>query len=113
MRILPVKTLSQVFSSTLRNAINDEPIAHFLLPGGALVSIEDERISKRVQWSRVFHRNHPRLEILLVVFRVLLTYKVRLVITPEDGTDPVEILIPKWRQLNVFMANKCRRGDNF
>ncbi|MEZ1842577.1 hypothetical protein QVM62_32660, partial [Pseudomonas putida] len=28
--------------------------------------------------------------------------KRRLVITPNDGSDPYEELIPKWRHLNVF-----------
>ena len=40
--LLAGKDLKPGFSSTLRAmAITDEPIAHFLLPGGALVSIED------------------------------------------------------------------------
>ncbi|MBU6955819.1 MULTISPECIES: DNA-directed RNA polymerase subunit beta' [unclassified Hahella] len=37
--------------------------------------------------------------------------KKRLVITPTDNTDPFEILIPKWRQLNVFEGESVERGE--
>ncbi|MFE8073436.1 DNA-directed RNA polymerase subunit beta' [Marinobacteraceae bacterium S3BR75-40.1] len=36
--------------------------------------------------------------------------KKRLVITPKDG-DPYEVLIPKWRQLNVFEGETVERGE--
>ncbi|RMF18869.1 MAG: DNA-directed RNA polymerase subunit beta', partial [Gammaproteobacteria bacterium] len=36
--------------------------------------------------------------------------KKRLVITPKDG-DPVETLIPKWRQLNVFEGETVEKGE--
>ncbi len=35
----------------------------------------------------------------------------RLVITPVDGSDPYEEMIPKWRQLNVFEGERVERGD--
>ncbi|MDX1590060.1 MAG: DNA-directed RNA polymerase subunit beta', partial [Oleiphilaceae bacterium] len=36
--------------------------------------------------------------------------KKRLVITPKDG-DPYEVLIPKWRQMNVFEGETVERGE--
>ena len=37
--------------------------------------------------------------------------KKRLVITPNDGTDPYEELIPKWRHLNVFEGEQVTQGE--
>jgi DNA-directed RNA polymerase subunit beta' len=37
--------------------------------------------------------------------------KKRLVITPHDGTDPYEALIPKWRQMNVFEGEQVDKGE--
>ena len=37
--------------------------------------------------------------------------KKRLVITPTDGADPYEELIPKWRHLNVFEGEKVEKGE--
>ena len=37
--------------------------------------------------------------------------KRRLVISPADGSDPYEEMIPKWRQLNVFEGEMVERGD--
>ena len=37
--------------------------------------------------------------------------KKRLVITPQDGSDPHEELIPKWRHLNVFEGEQVERGE--
>ena len=37
--------------------------------------------------------------------------KVRLVITPDDGADAHEELIPKWRQLNVFEGESVEKGE--
>src|SRR5699024_8295942 len=37
--------------------------------------------------------------------------KRRLVITPIDGGDPHEEMIPKWRQLNVSEGEQVERGD--
>jgi len=36
--------------------------------------------------------------------------KKRLVITPKDG-DPYEVLIPKWRQMNVFEGETVEKGE--
>ncbi|HXK00551.1 MAG TPA: DNA-directed RNA polymerase subunit beta' [Buchnera sp. (in: enterobacteria)] len=37
--------------------------------------------------------------------------KRRLIITPIDGSDIYEEMIPKWRQLNVFEGERVERGD--
>jgi len=37
--------------------------------------------------------------------------KKRLIITPTDGGEPYEELIPKWRQLNVFEGEQVVRGE--
>src|SRR5690606_38750030 len=37
--------------------------------------------------------------------------KRRLVITPNDGTEQYEELIPNWRQLNVFEGVQVSRGE--
>jgi len=37
--------------------------------------------------------------------------KVRLVITPDNGSEAHEELIPKWRQLNVFEGEKVQAGE--
>ncbi|MBT82447.1 MAG: DNA-directed RNA polymerase subunit beta' [Alteromonadaceae bacterium] len=37
--------------------------------------------------------------------------KKRLVITPKDGADAYEEMIPKWRQLNVFEGESVERGE--
>ena len=37
--------------------------------------------------------------------------KKRLVITPKDGSDPYEALIPKYRQLNVFEGETVEKGE--
>jgi DNA-directed RNA polymerase subunit beta' len=119
-------------------AITDEPIAHFLLPGGALVSLEDgtnieagsvvARIPQESSKTRditgglprvadLFEARKPKESSILAEISGHVSFgketkgKVRLVITPEDGTDPVEILIPKWRQLNVFDGEQVQKGE--
>ncbi|XBC41296.1 MAG: DNA-directed RNA polymerase subunit beta' [Buchnera aphidicola (Nurudea yanoniella)] len=37
--------------------------------------------------------------------------KRRLIITPYDGGNPYEEMIPKWRQLNVFEGERIEKGD--
>jgi len=37
--------------------------------------------------------------------------KKRLVITPTDGADVYEELIPKWRHLNIFEGEKVEKGE--
>ena len=37
--------------------------------------------------------------------------KIRLVITPQDGSDPIQTLIPKWRQINIFDGEEVAKGE--
>ncbi len=37
--------------------------------------------------------------------------KRRLIITPAEGSEPYEELIPKWRQLNVYEGEQVERGE--
>jgi DNA-directed RNA polymerase subunit beta' len=37
--------------------------------------------------------------------------KRRIVITPHDGSDPFEIMIQKWRSLNVFEGETVEKGE--
>jgi len=37
--------------------------------------------------------------------------KKRLIITPSDNSDPYEVLIPKWRQMNVFEGEQVEKGE--
>ena len=37
--------------------------------------------------------------------------KRRLVITPTDGSDHYEVLIPKWRQMTVFEGESIEKGE--
>ena len=37
--------------------------------------------------------------------------KQRIVITPPNGDDPYEALIPKWRKINVFEGENVERGE--
>ena len=37
--------------------------------------------------------------------------KRRIVITPQDGSDPVEIMIQKWRNMNVFEGELVEKGE--
>ncbi|WP_344808317.1 DNA-directed RNA polymerase subunit beta' [Allohahella marinimesophila] len=37
--------------------------------------------------------------------------KKRLVISPTDNNEPYEVLIPKWRQLNVFDGEQVTKGE--
>ena len=37
--------------------------------------------------------------------------KKRLVITPKDGSEPYEELIPKWRHMNVFEGESVEKGE--
>jgi DNA-directed RNA polymerase subunit beta' len=86
----------------------------------------------------VFHKNRRKRVTSRVVCRVLLTCskrvslkntrflaeksgvvtfgketkgKHRLIITPDDGAEIYEELIPKWRQINVFEGERVARGE--
>ncbi len=112
--------------------------AQYFLPGKAIVQLEDGVQISSGDTRRVFLRNPAVPRISPVVCRALRTCskrvvrknpailaeiagivsfgketkgKRRLVITPVDGSDPYEEMIPKWRQLNVFEGERVERGD--
>ena len=117
---------------------NTDMPAQYLLPGGALCGLKDgasisvgdviARIPQESSKTRditgglprvadLFEARNPKEAAILaektgtVSFGKETKGKVRLVITPDDGGDTYEELIPKWRQLNVFEGEKVEKGE--
>ena len=111
--------------------------ARYPLPGGAVLSIEDNdkigvgdiiaRIPQEGSKTRditggmprvadLFEARKPKEPAILAEATGTVSFgketkgKRRLVITPGDG-DPVETLIPKWRQISVFDGEHVERGE--
>ncbi len=111
--------------------------AQYVLPGGALVMLESgvkvevgdvvARIPQEISKTRditgglprvadLFEARRPKEQAILAEATGTVSYgkdtkgKQRLVITTEDG-EQVEILIPKWRQINVFEGEHVVRGE--
>ncbi|HYW75309.1 MAG TPA: DNA-directed RNA polymerase subunit beta', partial [Gammaproteobacteria bacterium] len=111
--------------------------AQYVLPGGALVMLEDgaqvgvgdvvARIPQETSKTRditgglprvadLFEARRPKEQAILAEATGTVSYgkdtkgKQRLVITTEDG-EQVEMLIPKWRQINVFEGEHVVRGE--
>ena len=84
--------------------------AQYFLPGKAIVQLEDG-----VQI--LFEARRPKEPAILAEISGIISFgketkgKRRLVITPVDGSEPYEEMIPKWRQLNVFEGERVERGD--
>lgn len=118
-------------------ASSDMP-AHYFLPGQALVQLEDgieigigDVIARIPQASvgtkditgglprvaDLFEARKPKEAAILAEINGVVSFgketkgKRRLVITPLDGSDPYEEMIPKWRQLNVFEGEEVSCGD--
>jgi DNA-directed RNA polymerase subunit beta' len=112
--------------------------AQYLLPGGALLSIVDggqvkigdvvARIPQESATTKditgglprvadLFEARKPKEAAILAEVSGIVSYgketkgKNRLVITPTDGSDNYEELIPKWRVLNVFEGETVVKGD--
>ncbi|CAL4326103.1 DNA-directed RNA polymerase subunit beta' [Buchnera aphidicola] len=112
--------------------------AQYFLPGKAIVQLDDGvQISSGDTLARVpqesggtkditgglprvadlFEARRPKELAILAEISGIISFgketkgKRRLVITPVDGTDPYEEMIPKWRQLNVFEGERVERGD--
>ncbi|VFP78788.1 DNA-directed RNA polymerase subunit beta' [Candidatus Erwinia haradaeae] len=112
--------------------------AQYFLPGKAIVHLEDGmKISAGDTLARVpqesggtkditgglprvadlFEARRPKEPALLAEISGIISFgketkgKRRLVITPIDGSEPYEEMIPKWRQLNVFEGERVERGD--
>ena len=112
--------------------------AQYFLPGKAIVQLEDGvKISSGDTTARVpqesggtkditgglprvadlFEARRPKEPAILAEISGIVSFgketkgKRRLVITPVDGSEPYEEMIPKWRQLNVFEGERVERGD--
>jgi len=117
---------------------SDDPIASYQLQGGALVSLADgdtvgvgsviARMPQEGSKTRDITGGLPRVADLfearrpkgasiradisgVVSFGKETKGKNRLVITPTDGSDPFERLIPKERQLSVYEGEEVAKGD--
>jgi DNA-directed RNA polymerase subunit beta' len=112
--------------------------AHYLLPSDAIITIKDgdlvgvgdiiARIPREGSKTRditgglprvadLFEARKPKDPEILAEISGTVTFgketkgKRRLIITPADGTEPHEELIPKWRQLNVYEGEQVERGE--
>jgi len=112
--------------------------AQYFLPGKAIVQLDDGvEISSGDTLARVpqesggtkditgglprvadlFEARRPKELAILAEISGIISFgketkgKRRLVITPVDGKDAYEEMIPKWRQLNVFEGERVERGD--
>ena len=117
---------------------NTDMPAQYLLPGGSLSGLKDgaeigmgdviARIPQESSKTRditgglprvadLFEARNPKEAAILaektgtVSFGKETKGKVRLVITPDDGAEVYEELIPKWRQLNVFEGERVEKGE--
>ncbi len=115
----------------------DMPTQYFL-PGKAIVQLDDgvainagdtlARIPQESVGTKditgglprvadLFEARRPKEPAILAEISGIISFgketkgKRRLVITPLDGSDPYEEMIPKWRQLNVFEGEIVERGD--
>jgi DNA-directed RNA polymerase subunit beta' len=114
-----------------------EMLAHQALPANAILSVEDgqsigvgdviARVPQEGSKTRditgglprvadLFEARKPKEPAILAEATGLISFgketkgKRRLVITPEGG-DPVETLIPKWRNIGVFEGETVERGE--
>ncbi len=112
--------------------------AQYFLPGKAIVQLEDGiQISAGDTLARIpqesggtkditgglprvadlFEARRPKEPAILAEISGIISFgketkgKRRLVISPLDGSDTYEEMIPKWRQLNVFEGEIVERGD--
>ena len=112
--------------------------AQYLLPSKALVGVTDgaqvnvgdvlARIPQETSKTRditgglprvadLFEARRPKEASILAEISGTISFgketkgKRRLVITPNDGSNPYEELIPKWRHLNVFEGEQVNKGE--
>ncbi|RUO33989.1 DNA-directed RNA polymerase subunit beta' [Aliidiomarina soli] len=112
--------------------------AQYFLPGGAIVSLADgsevgigdtlARIPQEGSKTRditgglprvadLFEARKPKEPAILAEVTGTVSFgketkgKRRLIITPAEGGDHYEEMIPKWRQLNVFEGDQVSRGE--
>jgi DNA-directed RNA polymerase subunit beta' len=124
-------------SKELKLPGSDMPALYFL-PANALLSLEDgskvevgdliARIPQQRSKTRditgglprvadLFEARKPKEPAILAEISGLVSFgketkgKLRLVITPTDGSEPYEELIPKHRHLNVFEGESVEKGE--
>ena len=112
--------------------------AQYFLPGGAIVTVADgaevgigdvlARIPQESSKTRditgglprvadLFEARKPKEPAILAEISGAVSFgketkgKKRIVITPTDGSDVYEELIPKWRHLNIFEGEKVEKGE--
>jgi DNA-directed RNA polymerase subunit beta' len=112
--------------------------AQYFLPGKTIVQLEDglqisagdtlARLPQESGGTRditgglprvadLFEARRPKEPAILAEISGIISFgketkgKRRLVISPIDGSDAYEEMIPKWRQLNVFEGERVERGD--
>ncbi|RUO80167.1 DNA-directed RNA polymerase subunit beta' [Idiomarina tyrosinivorans] len=112
--------------------------AQYFLPGNAIVNLEDNaevkvgdtlaRIPQEGSKTRditgglprvadLFEARKPKEPAILAEITGTVSFgketkgKRRLIITPTDGGDQHEEMIPKWRQLNVFEGEQVQKGE--
>ena len=116
---------------------NSQVPAHYFLPANASVSVEDGQditigtvLAKMPQEGSknkditgglprvadLFEARKPKESAILAESTGVVSFgketkgKRRLVISPLDG-EPIETLIPKWRQINVFEGETIEKGE--
>ncbi|UVK76715.1 MAG: RNA polymerase subunit beta' [Sodalis sp. Fle] len=112
--------------------------AQYFLPGKTIVQLEDgakitggdtlARLPQETSGTKditgglprvadLFEARRPKEPAILAEINGIVSFgketkgKRRLVITPADGSNAYEEMIPKWRQLNVFEGERVERGD--
>ena len=112
--------------------------AHYFLPSGAIIGVDDgaqvgvgdeiARIPQESSKTRditgglprvadLFEARKPKDPAVLAEISGTVSFgkdtkgKQRLIITPGDGEEPHEELIPKWRQVIVFEGEHVERGE--
>ncbi len=112
--------------------------AQYFLPGKTIVQLEDgakitsgdtlARLPQETSGTKditsglprvadLFEARRPKEPAILAEITGIISFgketkgKRRLVISPLDGSDTYEEMIPKWRQLNVFEGECVERGD--
>jgi DNA-directed RNA polymerase subunit beta' len=120
------------------NIAGTEIPAHYFLPAGAIIALKDgaevgvgdaiARIPQESSKTRditgglprvadLFEARKPKESSILAEITGTVSFgketkgKQRLVITPTDGSDVYEELIPKWRHLTVFEGEHVEKGE--
>ena len=120
------------------NIVGTDIPAQYFLPGNAIINLEDNaevkvgdtlaRIPQEGSKTRditgglprvadLFEARRPKEPAILAEITGTVSFgketkgKRRLLITPTDGGDQYEEMIPKWRQLNVFEGEHVEKGE--